>query len=124
MISTVVFGRKDIITCLKMPPPVILRRATKEHQLGWLPFILLKQALNVNVDMMVSIFKWPAFQAKGDATGPPRKSESKVGGSSVKRAEEKKRHERRLSATVSAKQEASDKEEKREREADVGQGFS
>ncbi|XP_021921090.1 scaffold attachment factor B2-like isoform X2 [Zootermopsis nevadensis] len=58
-------------------------------------------------------------RAKGDATGPPRKNESKVSGSSVKRAEEKKRHERRLSASVSAKQEASDKEEKRDREADL-----
>lgn len=64
------------------------------------------------------------FQAKGDATGPPRKNESKVSGSSVKRAEEKKRHERRLSASVSAKQEASDKEEKRDREADLGEGLN
>jgi hypothetical protein len=82
------------------------------------------EAVNQSVDMMVSVVKWPAFQAKGDATGPPRKSESKVSSSSVKRTEEKKRHERRLSTSVAAKQEASDKEEKREREVDVGEGLN
>jgi hypothetical protein len=68
--------------------------------------------------MMVSIVKRPAFQAKGDATGPPRKSDSKVS-----KGEEKKRHERRLSASIAMKQEPSDKkeeEDKKEREADAG----
>jgi hypothetical protein len=58
------------------------------------------------------------FQAKGDATGPPRKGESKVSSNSVKKAEEKKRHERRLSVSASVKQESVDK--KKEEEANSG----
>jgi hypothetical protein len=39
----------------------------------------------------------------------------------VKRAEEKKRHERRPSTSVAVKQEASDKDEKSERDPNVGE---
>jgi hypothetical protein len=39
----------------------------------------------------------------------------------VKRAEEKKRHERRPSTSVAVKQEASDKDEKNERDPNVGE---
>lgn len=58
--------------------------------------------------MMMWIAKLLAFQAKGDATGPPRKGESKASSGSVKKVEEKKRHERRLSTNV-VRQESADK---------------
>jgi hypothetical protein len=51
------------------------------------------------------------LQAKGDATGPPRKGESKVSSSSVKKVEEKKRHERRPSANVTKQESAEKKKE-------------
>lgn len=54
-----------------------------------------------------------ALQAKGDATGPPRKGESKASSSSVKKVEEKKRHERRPSTNV-VKQESADKKKEGE----------
>nr|CAD7394951.1 unnamed protein product [Timema cristinae] len=50
-------------------------------------------------------------RAKGDSTGPPRKSESKV---PAKKVEEKKRHERKLS-TTSGKGEDKKKEETEEK---------
>jgi hypothetical protein len=62
---------------------------------------------------------WTVFQAKGDATGPPRKGDSKVSSNSVKKAEERKRHERRLSTSASVKQESVDR--KREEE-EAGSG--
>jgi RNA recognition motif-containing protein len=52
-------------------------------------------------------------RAKGDATGPPRKGESKASTSSVKKVEEKKRHERRPSTNV-MKQESADKKKEGE----------
>lgn len=69
--------------------------------------------------MIVSVVNWLVFQAKGDATGPPRKGESKVSSNSVKKAEEKKRHERRLSTSAAVKQESVDK--KKEEEANSGE---
>jgi hypothetical protein len=63
---------------------------------------------------MLSVANWPVFQAKGDATGPPRKGESKVSSNSVKKAEEKKRHERRLSTSATVKQESVDKKKEEE----------
>jgi hypothetical protein len=63
------------------------------------------------------------LQAKGDATGPPRKGESKASSSSVKKVEEKKRHERRPSTNI-MKQESADKKKEGEGEgADKGENL-
>lgn len=69
------------------------------------------------------IAKLLALQAKGDATGPPRKGESKgsSSSSSVKKVEEKKRHERRPSTNV-MKQESADKKKEGEG-ADKGENL-